>query len=46
MIKNNEKAMNPEMYDKLVLQHQREVNKQGHIVLMNIGIGFYEMQNF
>ena len=38
------KAMNPETYDKLILQHQGEVNKQGHIVLMNVGVGFYEMQ--
>ena len=30
------KAMNPESCDKLILRHQGEVNKQGHIALMNV----------
>ena len=38
------KALNPETYDNLILRHQGGVNKQGYIVLMNIGVGFYEMQ--
>ena len=38
------KAMNPESYDKLILRHQGEVNKQGYIVPMNVGVDFYEIQ--
>ena len=38
------KALNPKTYDKLILRDQGEVNKQGNIVLMNIGVGFYETQ--
>ena len=36
------KALDPETYDKLILQNQGDVNNQGHIVLMNIGVVFYE----
>ena len=38
------KAMNPESYDILILQHQGELNKQGHIVLMNVGVDLIETQ--
>ena len=36
--------MNPDLYDKLILQHQDEVNKQGNIVLMNIEADPFETQ--
>ena len=38
------KQMNPVLYDKLILRHHDEVNKQGHIVLMNIGVDLFETQ--
>ena len=38
------KAMNPDLYDKLILRHQDKVNKQGHIVLKNIGVDLLETQ--
>ena len=38
------KAMNPYLYDELILRHQDEVNKQRHIVLMNIGVDLFETQ--
>ena len=38
------KAMNPDFYGKLILRHQDEVNKQGYIVLMNIGADLFETQ--
>ena len=38
------KAMNLDFYDTLVLRHQDKVNKQGHIVLMNIGVDLFETQ--
>ena len=38
------KAMNPDLYETLILRHQDEVNKQGHIVLMNIGADLFETQ--
>ena len=34
--------MNPDLYDKLILRHQDEVNKQGHIVLINFGVDLFE----
>ena len=38
------KAMNPNSYNKLILRHQEEVNKQGNIVLMNVGVDLFETQ--
>ena len=38
------KAMNPDFYNRLILQHQDEVNRQGLIVLMNIGADLFETQ--
>ena len=39
--KKIEKAMNPDLYNTLILRHQDEVNKQEHIVLMDIGVEFF-----
>ena len=36
--------MNLDSYDKLILQHQEEVNKQGYIMLINVGEDLFETQ--
>ena len=38
------KAMHPDLYNKLILQHQDKMNKQGHIVLINIRADHFETQ--
>ena len=40
--KEMKRALDPEMYDKLILRSQGKVNNQRQIVHMNIGVGFYE----
>ena len=40
--KEMKRALDPGTYGELITRSQGEVNKQGHIVLMNIGVGFYE----
>ena len=38
------RQMKPDLYDKLILRHQDEVNKQGQIVLTNIDADLFETQ--
>ena len=36
--------MKPELYDKSILQHQDEVNKQGYFEITNIDADLFETQ--
>ena len=40
--KEMKQALKPKIYDKSITRHQGVLNQQRHIVLMNVGAGFFE----